>query len=109
MIELLIINQKTYFLIKKLKTLVGSSAKIKSDEVQKEISFVRGFISYTQNSNLVYECKESSMKFDISGILEWKRKDIYDSSNKNLLKFVQNRKTVSPDIKNINGQFYVFF
>ena len=67
---------------KKLKTLVGSSTKIKFDEVQKEISFIRGFISYTQNSNLVYECKVSSMKFDISGILEWKPKDIYDSSNK---------------------------
>ena len=41
--------------LKKLKTLVGSSAKIKLDEVQKEISFLRGFISYTQNSNLVCE------------------------------------------------------
>ena len=56
--------------LKKLKTLVGSSAKIKLDEVQKEISFVRGFISYTQNSNLVYECKVSSMKPSFYGILE---------------------------------------
>ena len=56
--------------LKNLKTLVGSSTKIKFDEVQKEISFIRGFISYTQNSNLVYECKVNSMKFDISGILE---------------------------------------
>ena len=62
--------------LKKLKTLVGSSTKIKFDEVQKEISFIRGFISYTQNSNLVYECKVSSMKFDIFGILEWKPKCI---------------------------------
>ena len=57
---------------KKLKTLVGSTAKTKSDEVQKEISFVRGFFSYTQNSNLVYECKVSSMKFYAAGILECK-------------------------------------
>ena len=80
--------------LKKLKTLVGSSAKIKFDEAQKEISFTRGFISYTQNSNLVYECKVSSMKFDISGILEWKPKDIYDSSSKNVLNYVQNIKYV---------------
>ena len=95
--------------LKKLKTLVGFSAKIKLDEIQKEISFVRGFFSYTQNSNLVYECKVSSMKFVFSGILEWKPKDIYDNLHKNVLNSVQNVKTVSPDIKNINDQLYVFF
>ena len=95
--------------LKKLKTLVASSAKIKLDEVQKEISFVRGFISYTQNSNLVYECKVSSMKPSFYGILEWKPKDIYDNSNKNVLNSIQNTKTVAPDIKNINGQLYVSF
>ena len=94
--------------LRKLKTLVGSSAKIKLDEVQKENSFIRGFISYTQNSNLVYECKVSSMKFSISGILEWNPKGIYDSLNKNVLNSVQNTKNVSLDIKNINGQLYVF-
>ena len=66
-------------------------------------------MSYTQNSNLVYECKVSSMKFYISGILEWKPKDIYDHSNKNVLNAVQNTKNVAPDIKNINGQLYVSF
>ena len=50
------------------------------------------------------------MKFDISGILEWKPKDIYDSLNKNVLNSVRNTKTVSPNItKNINGQLYVSF
>ena len=34
------------------------------------IVFARGFFSYTQNSNLGYECKVNSMKFDISGISE---------------------------------------
>ena len=95
--------------LKKLKTLVGSSAKIKFDEVQKEISFVRGYISNTQNSNLVYQCKVNSMLFVISGILEWKPKDIYNPSNKNVLNSVQNVKTIARDIKNINGQLYVFF
>ena len=48
--------------LKKLKTRFDSSEKIKLNDLQKEISFVRGFVSYTQNSNLVYECKVSSMK-----------------------------------------------
>ena len=77
--------------------------------MQKEISFVRGFISYTQNSNLVYECRVSSMRPSFSGILEWKPKDIYDTSNKNVLNSVQNTKNVAPDIRNINGQLYVSF
>ena len=76
--------------LKKLKTVVDSTAKIKFDEVTKEISFVRGFFSYTQNSNLVYECKVSSMKFYTAGILGWKPKDIYDSLNKNILNSAQN-------------------
>ena len=48
--------------LKKLKTRVDFSEKIKFNDVQKEISFVRGFVSHTQNINLVYECKVSSMK-----------------------------------------------
>ena len=49
------------------------------------------------------------MKFYTAGILEWKPKDICDSLNKNVLNSVQNIKNVAPDIKNINGQLYVFF
>ena len=49
------------------------------------------------------------MKSFFSGILEWKPNDIYDNSNKNVLNSVQNTKNFSPDIKNINGQLYVFF
>ena len=95
--------------LKKLKTRVDSSEKIKLNDVQKEISFVRGFISYTQNSNLVYECEVSSMKPSCYGILEWKPKDIYDNSNKNVLNYVQNTKSVASYINNINGQLYVSF
>ena len=95
--------------LKKLKTRVDSSEKIKLNDLQKEIRFIRGFISYTQNSNLVYECKVSSMKFYISGIFEWNPKAIYDNSSKNLLYSVQNTKNVTPNIKNINGQLYAFF
>ena len=49
------------------------------------------------------------MKFYISGIFEWKPKDIYDNSSKSLLYSVQNTKNITPNIKNINGQLYVFF
>ena len=85
--------------LKKLKTRVDSSEKIKINDAQKEISFIKGFISYTQNSNLVYECKVSSMKFYISGIFEWKPKDIYDNSNKNVLNSFQKTKNIAPNIK----------
>ena len=80
------------------------------NEHERGNGFARGFFSYTQNSNLVYEYKVNSMKFDISGISEWKPKNIYDSLNKNVLNSVRNTKTVSPNIeKNINGQLYVSF
>ena len=49
------------------------------------------------------------MKFYISGMFEWKSKDIYDNSSKNLLYSVQNTKNITPNIKNINGQLYIFF
>ena len=48
------------------------------------------------------------MKFYISGIFEWKPKDIYDNSNKNLLYSVQNTKNIAPNIKSINGQLCFF-
>ena len=69
------------------------------NENERGNSFAREFFSDTQNSNLVYECKVNSMKFDISGISEWKPKDIYDSLNKNVLNSGRNTKTVSPNIK----------
>ena len=95
--------------LKKLKTHVDTSEKMKFNDAQKEISFVQGFISYTQNSNLVYECKVSSMKPYFFGILEWNPNYIYDNSNKNQLNSVQNTKNIVPDIKNTNGQLYVSF
>ena len=69
------------------------------NENERGNSFARGFFSYIQNSNLVYKCNINSVKFDISGISEWKPKDIYDSLNKNVLNSVRNTKTVSPNIK----------
>ena len=49
--------------LRKLKTLVDSTGKIKFDEVQKENSFNRGFFYYLQQSYLVYDCKMGSFQF----------------------------------------------
>ena len=49
------------------------------------------------------------MKPSFYGILEWKSKNIYHNSNKNVLNSVQNTKTAASDIKNVNGQLYVSF
>ena len=50
------------------------------------------------------------MKPFFSGVLEWKPKDIYEISNKNVLNSVQNTKNLALDIKNTNGQLvsYMF-
>ena len=61
-----------------------------------------------RDNDLVYECKVNSMKFDISGISEWKPKDIYAGLNKNVLNYVRNTKTVSPNIKKILMVSYMF-
>ena len=63
--------------LNKLKTLVGSTAKIKFDEVQKENSFNRGFFYYLQQSYLVYECKMDSFNFSNKKISEWKSTGIF--------------------------------
>ena len=64
--------------LKKLKTLVGSSAKIKFDEVQKENSFNRGFFYYLQQSYLVYDCKMGSFQFTAGKISTWKSTGIFN-------------------------------
>ena len=64
--------------LKKLKTLVGSSAKIKSDEVQKENSFNKGFFYYLQQSYLVYDCKMGSFQFTAGKISTWKSAGIFN-------------------------------
>ena len=64
--------------LKKLKTLVGSSAKIKFDEVQKENSFNRAFFYYLQQSYLVYDCKMGSFQFTAGKISTWKSTGIFN-------------------------------
>ena len=74
--------------LKKLKTLVDSTAKIKFDEVQKENSFNRGFFYYLQQIYLVYDCKMGSFQFTAGKISTWKSTGVGDS------------KSVLPGLKN---------
>ena len=80
----------------------------KVNENKKEIIFVRGFFSYEYHSDLVYDCKLNLIKTHSHGILEWKSKNIYDPSNKNVLNSVQNIKLISPNIKNDGKGLNVF-
>ena len=80
----------------------------KVNENKKEITFVRGFFSYEYHSDLVYDCKLNLIKTYSYGISEWKPKNIYDPSNKNVLNYVQNIKLISPNIKNDGKGLHVF-
>ena len=67
------------------------------------------FFSYEYHSDLVYNCKLNLIKTYSYGILEWKPKNIYDPSNKNVLNSVQNTKTIAPNIKIIGKGLHVLF
>ena len=86
--------------LKKLKTLVGSSAKIKFDEAQKENSFNRGFFYYLQQSYLVYECKMDSFNFTSKKISKWKSTGIFIYSGDSSMKGIRDTKTKLPELKN---------
>ena len=77
------------------------------DENKKEIIFVRGIFLYEYHSDLVYDCKLNLIKTNIYGILDWNPKNIYDSSNKNILNGVQNKFPL-PKIKNDGKGLHVF-
>ena len=84
--------------LKKLKTLVGSSAKIKFDEVKKENSFNRGFLYYLQQSYLVNECKMNSFNFT-------NKKFIYSEDSS--MKGIEDTKTNLTELKN-DGRMHVY-
>ena len=64
--------------LKKIKTLVVSTVKTKSDEGQIEDSFTRGFYYYLQQSYLVHECKVHSFSFKLNRITVWKSTGIHN-------------------------------
>ena len=80
----------------------------KVNQNKKEIIFVRGFFSYEYHSDLVYDCKLNLIKTHSYGILEWKPKNIYDLSNKNVLNSVQDIKLISPNVKNDGKGLHIF-
>ena len=87
--------------LKNLKTLVGSSAKIKFDEVQKR------FFYYLQQSYLVYECKIDSFNFASTKISKWKSTGIFIYSDDSSMKGIEDTKTELPEFKN-DGRMYVY-
>ena len=92
--------------LKKLKTLVGSTAKTKSDEGQIEDSFTRGFYYYLRQSYLVYECKIRSFNFNNGKISEWKSTGIFNYSNDSNMRGIEDPKTKLPELKN-DGRMHV--
>ena len=76
--------------LKKLKTLVDSTAKIKFYEVQKENSF---------------NCRMDSFNFSSKKISEWKSIGIY--SNDSSMKGIEDTKTKLPELKN-DGRMHVY-
>ena len=100
-----VINNKSKDLLldnelKKLKTLVGSSAKIKFDELQKENSFNRGFFYYLQQSHLAYDCKMGSFQFTAGKISTWKSTGIFNYLGNSNMNAVGDSKSVLPELKN---------
>ena len=93
--------------LKKLKTLVDSTAKTKFDEVQRENSFNRGFFFYTVRSYLVYDCKMGSFNFSSRKISEWKSTGIFIYSNDSSMRGIENTKTKLPELKN-DGRMHVY-
>ena len=89
--------------LKKSKTLAGSTAKTKFDEVQRENSFTRGFYYYHQQSYLVYECKAFSFKKGNNDKLTTRKSTGIDnlSINSNL-KAIPNTQGLLPILEN-NG------
>ena len=92
--------------LKKLKTLVDSTAKIKFDDVQKENSFNRGFFYYLQQSYLVYECKMDSFQFTAGKISTWKSTGILNYLGNSNMNAVGDSKSVLPELKN-GGRMHV--
>ena len=103
-------NKSKYLLLdnelKKLKTLVDSTAKIKFDEVQKENSFDRGFFYYLEQSYLVYDCRIGSFQFTAGKISTWKSTGIFNYLGNSNMNAVGGSKSVLPELKN-DGRMHV--
>ena len=86
--------------LKKVKTLVRSSGKIKFDKVQRENSFNRGFFYYLQQSYLVYEYKIDPFIFDKKKALKWRSTGIFNYSDYYSVNGIKDTKKELPRLKN---------
>ena len=100
-------KSKDLLLDNELKKLnVGSSAKIKFDEVQKENNFNRGFFYYLRQSYLVYDCKMGLFQFTAGKISTWKSAGIFNYLGNSNINAVGDSKSVLPELKN-DGRMHV--
>ena len=92
--------------LKKLQTRVDSSEKIKLNDLQKEISFNRGFFYYLQQSYLVYECKVNSFTFNNKKITNWRSTGIFNYSDYYSMNGIEDTKKELPKLK-IDDETYL--
>ena len=96
---------------KNASNILGFESRLKQkedivDEVQKEISFNRGFFYYLQQSYLVYECKVNSFAFNGKKITNWMSTGIFNYSDYYTMNGIEDTKTNLPILKN-NKETYV--
>ena len=64
-------------------------------------SIFRGFFSYLQQNNLVYECKVNSFIFNNKKISKWKSPGILNRSDYNSMNGIKDTKNETPILKNV--------
>ena len=96
---------------KSASDILGFESRLKQkedivDEVQREISFNRGFFYYLQQSYLVDECKVNSFAFNNKKITNWRSTGIFNYSDYYSMNGIEDTKTNLPILKN-NKETYV--
>ena len=76
------------------------------DELQKENSFNRGFLSYLQQVYLVYDCKMGSFQFTTGKMSTWKSTGIFNYLGNSNINAVVDSKSVLAELKN-DGRMHV--
>ena len=77
------------------------------NENERELSIFRGFFFYLQQNHLVYECKVNSFIFDNKRISKWKSTGIFNYSDYDSMKGIENTKKEMPILKN-EERMYVY-
>ena len=106
--EVKTINDKTK---KNAIDILGFESRLKQkedivDEVQKEISFNRGFFYYLQQNYLACECKINSFAFNGKKITNWRSTGIFNYSDYYTMNDIEGTKKELPKLK-IDNETYV--